>query len=133
MSLKADPIIAVKDVVASAQWYQKLLGCHVSHEGNHFKILTNKENQVLLCLHPWERDDHPTMRDKNIPIGNGFLFYFRTDKMAEIRKNAEKLGAKIEEDIHRNPNSGAMEFSLWDLDEYFIIVSDDHGFGYDYK
>lgn len=132
MKLKADPILAVNDVIKSAQWYSELLNCTVSHEGGHFKILTDEDDRVLLCLHPWERDDHPTMRDKNITVGNGCLLYFRTDRMLEIRENAKKLGAKIEEDIHLNPNSGEKEFSLWDLDGYFIIISDYHGFGYGY-
>lgn len=48
---KLDPIIAVKDVEVSAEWYRNIFGFNISHGGDHFSVLTNKDNEIVLCLH----------------------------------------------------------------------------------
>lgn len=105
MNIKADSIIAVKDVEASSNWYQALLNCRGSHGGDTFEILADEDNSVLLCLHKWGEDEHPTMLDSTITPGNGLILYFRTKNFKKIRDNAKNLAAHIEEDIHLNPNS----------------------------
>jgi hypothetical protein len=125
--IKADPIIAVKDVEASSEWYQTLLGCKRIHGGEgRFAVLTNEQGSVLLCLHKWGEDQHPTMMDKNITPGNGLILYFRTNDLEKIRENAGKLEAGIEEDIHLNSNSKKEEFSLRDLDGYYVTITRYH-------
>jgi hypothetical protein len=81
---------------------------------------------ILLCLHQWGEDEHPTMTNPNITPGNGLILYFRTENMHTIRQNAEKLGCAIDEDIHLNPNSTKMEFSLRDPDGYYITITEFH-------
>ncbi|MFK8301903.1 VOC family protein [Capnocytophaga sp. ARDL2] len=125
---KLDPIIAVKNVEASAKWYHKIFGFGNMHGGDHFAVLTDKNNQVVLCLHAWETDDHPTMENPNIPTGNGLLLYFRTENWQEIRQNIEKIGWTIEREIHQNPNSRKQEFSFRDPDGYYITVSELHSY-----
>lgn len=124
--IKSEPFIAVKDVLKSSNWYEKLLDCTNAHGGNEFAVLKSEEGQVLLCLHKWEVDEHPSMMDHKIPNGNGLIINFRTDELNIIRNNANKLKATIVEDIHVNPNSGHNEFSLRDLDDYFITISGYH-------
>ena len=133
--IKNDPIIAVKDVDASTKWYQALFDCNRSHGhgGDKFETLTDTDGSVLLCLHAWEVDQHPTMMDASITPGNGVILYFHTDNLELIRDNAEKLDAVIEEDIHCNPNSGKEEFSIRDLDGYYITITRYHDYGYGYK
>ncbi|HTN35856.1 MAG TPA: VOC family protein [Arachidicoccus sp.] len=133
--IQADPIIAVKNVAISSKWYQALFGCRLSggHGGERFETLTDEDGSVLLCLHKWGEDHHPTMTNLGIPPGNGLILYFRTDNLDAIRKNAQRLGAVIEEDIHRNPNSGKEEFSIWDLDGYYLTITRYHDYGYGYK
>ena len=46
--------------------------------------------------------------------------------MNVIRQNVERIGAPIEEDIHLNPNSRKIEFSLRDPDGYYLTVTDFH-------
>lgn len=123
---KLDPIIAVKDVAASAQWYCRLLGCKDLHGGSEFAILVNETGEVLLCLHAWEAHGHPTMKDPSVTPGNGLILYFRTENMNEIRENARKAGLSIEEEVHLNPNSQQMEFSLRDPDGYFVSITGFH-------
>src|SRR5699024_1060054 len=133
--IKADPIIAVKDVDASAKWYQMLFDCNRSygHGGDRFETLTDADGSVLLCLHEWEVDQHPIMMDASIIPGNGLILYFRTDRLKQIRDNAGKLDTEIEEDIHRNHNSRKEEFSIRDLEGYYLTISSYHDYGHDYK
>ncbi len=123
---KLDPIIAVKDVAASATWYQSVFGCRRTHGGDEFATLVNDDDEVLICLHQWGAHEHPTMLSPDITPGNGLIFYFRTHEMKQIRANLEKIGGAAEEDIHLNPNSNKMEFSFKDLDGYFWIVTEFH-------
>lgn len=122
--IKIDPIIAVKDLNASARWYQAVLGC--GSTGQHFIRLISDKDETLLCLHNWGEHDHPTMKNPEITAGNGLILYFRTDKLNEIRHNVEQLGCPVEEDIHLNPNSGKREFSLRDPDGYYLTITEYH-------
>ncbi len=121
-----DPIIAVKDVEASSNWYQSVFGCRGAHGGDEFAVLVSENDEILICLHKWGEHDHPTMTNPTITPGNGLILYFRTDKMNEVRQNVEKLGCSVEEDIHLNPNSTKKEFSLRDPDGYYLIITEFH-------
>lgn len=124
--MKLDTIIAVRDIEQSAKWYEQVFNFKNLHGGNHFAILTTENDEIILCLHPWKMDDHPSMRNSEITPGNGIILYFKTDKMEEIRENARNVDAKIDEDIHINPNPNKREFSMWDPDGYYIIVTEYH-------
>lgn len=121
-----DPIVAVKDVEASAKWYQQIFGFKNAHGGENFAVLKSEEGEVVLCLHKWGAHSHPTLTDQSIPAGNGLLLYFRTQHMETIRKNADKFGAKVEEEVHQNQNSLRKEFSLRDPDGYYLIITEFH-------
>lgn len=123
---KLDLMIAVKDVEASSEWYRKIFGFNNAHGGNHFAVLTNKDNEIILCLHAWERDGHPTMVNQNLTAGNGLLLYFRTSDWMGVKHNLEKIGWAPEEEIHLNTNSLRQEFSFRDPDGYFITVTEFH-------
>lgn len=123
---RLDPIIAVKDVEASAEWYGNIFGFNNAHGGDHFAVLTTKDNEIILCLHAWKMDNHPTMMNADITTGNGLLLYFRTADWREIKQNLEKTGWPLEEEIHQNTNSLKREFSFRDPDGYFITVTELH-------
>ncbi len=123
---KIDPIIAVKDVNVSAEWYQTVFGCKRTHGGNDFAVLKDEKDEILICLHKWGEHEHPTMINPDIPIGNGLILYYKTDKLDIIRANIEKMDYPIEEDIHVNPNSAKKEFSLRDPDRYYITITEYH-------
>lgn len=94
---KIDPIIAVNDVDASAKWYEKIFEFkNSSPEGHGFAVLKSETNEIVLCLHQWEMDDHPTMIDPSITPGNGLILYFRTKNMGEIYQRAINEGCVIE-------------------------------------
>jgi len=124
--IKIDPILAVKNVEASSKWYQSVFGCKRTHGGDAFAVLVSENDEILICLHKWGEHEHPTMTNANITSGNGLILYFRTKNMNDIRKNVEKLGCKIEEDIHVNPNSTKKEFSLRNPDGYYLTITKFH-------
>ena len=124
--IKTDPIIAVRDVEESSKWYQSLLGCKSMHGGKEFDVLVDEKMEVVLCLHLWGSHEHPTMENQEITPGNGLIIYFRTDGMDAIYKHAKELKYDIEEDIHQNPNTRKREFSLRDLDGYYLTITDYH-------
>jgi predicted enzyme related to lactoylglutathione lyase len=123
---KIDPIIAVKDIEKSANWYLNVFGFKRTHTGDEFAILLDEDDEVALCLHKWNEHEHPTMKSPQITPGNGLILYFRTESLDEIRSNVEKHGYSIEQDIHLSENSMKKEFSLRDLDGYFLTVSEFH-------
>lgn len=125
---KIDPIIAVKDVEASAKWYQSIFGCRIKHGGKEFAVLVSDNDEVLICLHKWGAHEHPTMTNPDIAPGNGLLLYYKTEHMHTIRQNAEKAGCLVEEDIHLNQNSTKLEFSLRDPDGYYLTVTEFHNY-----
>lgn len=125
---RLDPIIAVKDVEVSSKWYQTVLGLKSLHGGKGFDVLVSEDNEILLCLHPWGAHQHPTMLDSSITPGNGLILYFRTENLKKIRENAAKMQVLIEEEIHLNEHSPKLEFSMRDLDGYFVSVTEFHDF-----
>lgn len=120
--IKSEPIIAVRDVGKSSIWYQKLLNCKSAHGGDIFEVLVNENNEQILSLHLWEAHGHPTLSDSTINAGNGLILYFLVDNLQPIWENAQKLDAIIEESLHLNKNSGRQEFSVRDLDDYYISI-----------
>ena|SRR5690606_10692959 len=125
-TIKIDPIIAVKDVNESSNWYQAVFNCKRTHGGNDFAVLVDKNNDVLICLHKWGEHEHPTMKNPNIQAGNGLILYYKTDNVEIIRKNIEKMNYPIEEEIHQNPNSTKKEFSFRDKDGYYWTITEYH-------
>jgi predicted enzyme related to lactoylglutathione lyase len=124
---KIDPIIAVKDVVASSKWYQSVFDCRSMHGGHeYFAVLVSESDEILLCLHKWGEHHHPTMINPDITPGNGLILYFRTEDINAVRQNVEEIGGFIEEDIHLNENSRKKEFSLRDPDGYYLTITEFH-------
>jgi catechol 2,3-dioxygenase-like lactoylglutathione lyase family enzyme len=125
--IKIDPIIAVKDVEASSNWYGQVFGVKRLHgEAGSFAVLVSEDGEILLCLHAWGEHHHPSMADPGITPGNGLMFYFRTGNMQEIRERVAEMGAVVEEDVHENPNSLKKEFSLRDPDGYYLTITEFH-------
>jgi predicted enzyme related to lactoylglutathione lyase len=118
-------IIGVSDVPRSFVWYQSLFGQPAtSPDHPYFGQLLDSDGTVLLCLHKWGVEDHPSLMspDKGKP-GNGLLLFFRVDDFDMALPRARALVTRLEEEPHVNPNTGTMEFSLRDLDGYYVTIS----------
>lgn len=123
---KIDPIIAVKDVNAGTEWYKEVFEWKRIHGGDEFAVLVSEKNEVMLCLHAWGEHNHPSMENPGIKPGSGLILYFKTDNLDVILRNIKEMNYPLEENLHRNPNSLKNEFSLYDPDGYFIIVTEYH-------
>ena len=118
-------IIAVNDVCASFRWYQSLFGQpETAPAHDHFGQLLDSDGMVLLCLHAWGAHDHPSLMspDRATP-GNGLLLFFRVDDFDRALQRARGLVLRLEEEPHVNPNTGTDEFTVRDLDGYYVTIS----------
>jgi hypothetical protein len=118
-------IIGVGDVPGSFKWYQSLLGqpeTPPSHDD--FGQILDSDGTVLLCLHERGAHEHPSLMspDHGKP-GNGLLLFFRVDDLDMALPRARALVTRLEEETRMNPNTGTMEFSLRDLDGYYVTIS----------
>ena len=119
-------IIGVDDVPGSFKWYQSLLGLpETAPAHEHFGQLLDPDGTVLLCLHEWGAHEHPSlMSPDHGQTGNGLLLFFRLTDFDMALRRARALVARLEEEPHVNPNTGATEFSLRDPDGYYISISE---------
>jgi catechol 2,3-dioxygenase-like lactoylglutathione lyase family enzyme len=118
-------IIGVDDVAKSLRWYQSLFGQAETPSGHDdFGQVVDDDGTVLLCLHEWGAHGHPplTSPDHASP-GNGLLLYFRVDDYDAALARARQLVQRFEEEPHVNAHTRTNEFSLRDLDGYYVTIS----------
>ena len=118
-------IIGVRNVAQSFQWYQSLFGQEPTSPAHaDFGQLLDSDGTVLLCLHEWGAHDHPSLMSPVAGVpGNGLLLFFRVDDFDAALQRARALAARFEEEPHTNPNTGTQEFSVRDLDGYYVTIS----------
>jgi catechol 2,3-dioxygenase-like lactoylglutathione lyase family enzyme len=118
-------IIGVADVARSFKWRQSLLGVpETAPAHDYFGQLLDSDGTVLLCLHEWGAHEHPSLTSPDdAKPGNGLLLFFRVDDFDVALSRARALVDRLEEEPHVNPNTGALEFSLRDPDEYYVTIS----------
>ena len=118
-------IIGVANVPASFQWYQSLFGQPPTTPAHdYFGQILDSDGTVLLCLHRWGDHDHPSLTSpERATPGNGLLLFFRVDDFDLALQRARPLVVRLEEEPHLNPNTQTLEFSLRDLDGYYVTIS----------
>jgi catechol 2,3-dioxygenase-like lactoylglutathione lyase family enzyme len=118
-------IIGVADVSRSFKWYQSLFGLPESLPAHdYWGQILDTDGTVLLCLHQWGAQEHPSLTSPNhSEPGNGILLFFRVDDFEDALPRARALVAALEEEPNVNPNTGTKEFALRDPDGYCVMVS----------
>jgi catechol 2,3-dioxygenase-like lactoylglutathione lyase family enzyme len=118
-------IIGVGDVAGSFKWYQSLFGQPKTSPAHaDFGQILDSDGTVLLCLHEWGAHGHPPlMSPEHATPGNGLLLFFRVDDFDTALQRARALVARLEEEPHVNPSTGTNEFSIRDLDGYYVTIS----------
>jgi len=118
-------IIGVADVPRSFRWYGSLFGQPESRPPHpDFGDIRDSDGTVLLCLHEWGVEEHPSLLNPGRATpGNGLLLFFRVDDFEATLDRARALAAKLEEEPHLNPNTRTSEFSLRDPDGYYVTIS----------
>jgi catechol 2,3-dioxygenase-like lactoylglutathione lyase family enzyme len=132
VGVKAQPILAVRDVRASARWYARILGSAEptgsppsDHDHIYRRIYVGDE--LVLQLHAWDEEDHPNLVDVNrAPVGHGVLVWFEVEDYADATARARTLGAHV---IEEKVNSNAHHCELWlrDADGYVVVLASPDG------
>lgn len=123
---RIDPIIAVKDVSISCDWYQRIFGFTRAHGGNEFAVLRDEEGQIVLCLHAWGEHQHPTLSEPGGSAGNGLILYLNTTNLPVIHQRIIENAVPLASALHLNDRSLKTEFSCYDPDGYYITVTEYH-------
>src|SRR5437868_4376311 len=118
-------IIGVSDVAGSFKWYHSLFGQPETPPGHDdFGQILDTDGTVLLCMHQWGAHEHrPLTTPDEARPGNGLLLFFRVDDFDSALSRAKTLVGTLEQDPHLNPNTRTLEFSLRDLDGYWVTIS----------
>lgn len=122
--MRAQPLIAVADVPAASAWYQRILGAASGHGGEEYEQLL-VDGVLILQLHrAEERHHHGTIGDPSQPVGNGVALWFETPHFDATVERIRAEGARIQADVHVNPNAGHREIWLRDLDGYLVVFAE---------
>lgn len=130
--MQSQPLICVRDVVASSRWYQQLLGADSAHGGEEYERLTIDGRLILQLHHLDVEDHHGPIGDANGPVGNGVLLWFETAEFDAAVERAEAMNAEVLMARHRNPpegDYGPNHWEIWlcDLDGYKVVISSPDG------
>ena len=91
--------------LASFKWYQSLFGQPTMRPDHpYFGQILDSDGTVLLCLHQWSIEDHPSLMspDKGTP-GNGLLLFFRVDDFDMALPRARTLVTRTRRGAPREP------------------------------
>lgn len=110
------PILLVKDVITSSEWYRDKLGFNiVSYYGNpsNFAIIERDYSYLMFCNFKGDLKPNWKLTKDTSNV------YFWVDEVEKLYKEFIERGAKIDFTIHDTP-WGTREFGINDLDEYDI-------------
>jgi hypothetical protein len=126
LRVRAEPLIAVRNVRASSRWYQTLLASDSlpdhEHRSTYDRIYC--DGQLVLQLHAWDEEDHPNLVDADTaPPGHGVLVWFEVTDFNAAVQRARSLKAQIIEEPHVNPNARQKEIWIRDPDGYVVVLA----------
>ena len=124
-SVRAQPLIAVKDVKASRRWYAELLDAETDPECDHSHIYERlySNGALLMQLHLWDEEDHPNLVNADLaPPGHGVLLWFEVDDFDAAVRRARSLRVEVVQEPHVNPAPRHREIWLRDPDGYVVVI-----------
>lgn len=117
------PLIVSRDVPASSRFYVELLGAESGHGGDEYEQVIS-DGEILLQIHDIDvLDHHGPLASADVPLGNGVLVWFEVADFEAAVERARRMGARIETDVHVNPNANQQEIWLRDPDGYLVVVA----------
>jgi catechol 2,3-dioxygenase-like lactoylglutathione lyase family enzyme len=125
------PLVAVRDVMASKRWYATLLGLRPdampSDHGHLYGRLWSGD-RLVLQLHAWDEEDHPNLvhREEARP-GHGVLLWFQVEDFDDVVERVAEIGAEVVLPPHVNEAPGHREIWIRDPDGYVVVVASPDG------
>ena len=121
--MQAQPLIALADVEAGSQWFQRVLGLVSGHGGREYEMLMDGDVMVAQ-LHDWDADDHAHIGSAAIESrGNGVLLWFVTDDFDAVMRRVSDNNAVILDGPMLNPNSGQREVWIRGPEGYVVVIA----------
>lgn len=121
--MKAQPMIAVRNVPASAHWYTLLLDGQAGHGGKEYEQIL-QAGELVLQLHDFKPDEnHAPLGDAALTLGNGVVLWFETDDFEATATRIKSLGLKLDREPAFNPLARQMEIWLHDPDGYQVVIA----------
>jgi catechol 2,3-dioxygenase-like lactoylglutathione lyase family enzyme len=121
LSVRPQPLLAVRDVEKSSAWYCVVLGGVSAHGGAEYERV-NVDDQLVLQLHKLEvGHHHGVIGDPSLPLGNGVAVWFEVDDLDRL---AQRVAAgDVQTAVHENPNAGHRELWVRDPDGYLVVFA----------
>jgi catechol 2,3-dioxygenase-like lactoylglutathione lyase family enzyme len=129
-NVRSQTLIAVRNVRASSNWYQQLLGLDPLPEHIHRDLYDRLlcAGDLIVQLHAWDEEDHPNLVNPDAgPNGHGVLLWFEVDDFDAVVEQARALGAQIVLEPHVNPRPNHREMWLRDPDGYMVVIASPDG------
>ncbi len=129
-AVRAQPLIAVRNVRASARWYQQLLELDPLPEHIHRDLYDRLlcAGDLVLQLHAWDAEHHPNLINADAaPPGHGVLLWFEVDDFDAAVQRARSLHTQVIEEPHVNPAPNHREMWLRDPDGYVVVIASPDG------
>ena len=124
------PLIAVRNVRASAEWYRVLLDGDslAEHEHRDLYDRIHSGGELILQLHAWDEEEHPNLvnADAGTP-GHGVLLWFEVNDFEAAVARVRSLGAQIVLEAHVNPRPAHREIWVRDPDGYVVVLAGPDG------
>src|SRR5687768_11337688 len=112
--MKAQPMISVTNVQASARFYANLLGANRRHGGDDYEQLLIGGELILQLHSPDADDNHEALVDANAPAGNGVVLWFETDNFESVLTRITEHGIPLDREPFENPFARQLECWLHD-------------------
>ena len=128
--VRAQPLIAVRNVRESSRWYRQLLGFDSLPEHPHREVYDRMQcaGELILQLHAWDKEDHPNLINADAaPPGHGVLLWFEVGNFDEVVERARASHAQVILEPHINPNPKHREMWLRDPDGYVVVIASPDG------
>src|SRR6516164_11594407 len=121
--VRAQPLIAVRDVKASSTCHQTLLGLESLPDHPHrlFYDRLMSGDALILQLHRWDDEEHPNLMGADrAPHGHGVLLWFEIDDFDAAVERVRRPGARVIQEPHVNPAPQHREIWIEDPDGYVV-------------
>jgi catechol 2,3-dioxygenase-like lactoylglutathione lyase family enzyme len=133
VTVRPQPLIAVRDVPSSSRWYARLLGAERTSKtmrSDHAHVYDRLfcGGSLVLQLHAWDEEEHPNLVNAHeARPGHGVLLWFEVNDFDAALKRVRALKATVLVQPHVNPAPGHREVWVQDPDGYVVVIASPDG------